>query len=205
MGFLKGQDQISLLFGGSQDAESTTSNEQVVTSGALKAFRFVDTTTKEVVYICSDGSLCAPSIIQLFTSSKTDEVVSAKANQRLTAELYGFMVPWENTMMFKTNTPKPEGKDPGGGAACSIVSNVSGHRKKLTELGDILARYSGGNRFDLTDAILSGARKLTGAPNFCALTEIVMRWMDKRRSMYGGLRYFYRPVSSYYSKHKGKK
>jgi hypothetical protein len=60
-------------------------------------------------------------------------------------------------------------------------------------------------RYDLTDEILTGIRKLQGAPNFCALMEIVMRWMDVRRDMYGSRRFFYRPLSSYYSKHKGKK
>ena len=107
--------------------------------------------------------------------------------------------------MFKTNTPSPVGKIPGGGAACSIVSNVSGHRKKITTLGDILAVHSAGNRYDLTDGMLTAVRKLTGAPSFCALMEIIMRWMDLRKALYGGKRLFYRPLSAYYSKHRSKK
>jgi hypothetical protein len=106
--------------------------------------------------------------------------------------------------MFKTNEPKPEGVPPAGGAACSIVSNVTGHRKKLVLLGEILNRFTG-YRFDLTDEILTGTRKITSAVNYCALMEIVMRWMDLRRTKYGGLRYFYRPLSAYYSGHKEKK
>ena len=105
--------------------------------------------------------------------------------------------------MFKTNEPKPEGKPPGGGAACAIVSTVKGHRMKLVVLGELLNRYTGAT-LDLTEDVLTGRRKLTGAPSFCALLEIVLRWMDIRRDQYGGLRYFYRPLSSYYSEHKAK-
>jgi hypothetical protein len=117
------------------------------------------------------------------------------------------MVPWENTIMFKTNNANnAEGKPPGPGAACSIVSTVKGHRMKLEQLGNILARFHNENHFDLTEYSLAmGPRKLTGAQSFCALMEIVMRWMDVRKELYGGLRYFYRPLSSFYSKHKSKK
>jgi hypothetical protein len=200
--FLKGQEQIALLKEGVEYAGAAAEPFNG-TAGSVQAYRCLDNSTKEPFYICSDGP-CPPSVLQIFTGSKTDEVINSVANQRTAAPLYGFMVPWENTMMFKTNVPSPEGKPPGGGAACSIVSNVSGHRKKLVELGDILATQ-GGHRFDLTDATLTGARKLQGAPNFCALLEIVLRWMDVRRSQYGGRRFFYRPLASYYSKHKSKK
>jgi hypothetical protein len=119
--------------------------------------------------------------------------------------MYGFMVPWQNSIMFKTNEPKPVGKDPGPGAACSIVSTVKSHRTKIIQLGAILGRYDPGNTYDLTDPILTGTRKLTGAPAFCALMEIIMRWMDIRKERYGGLRFFYRPLSAFYSKHKSRK
>jgi hypothetical protein len=77
---------------------------------------------------------------------------------------------------------------------------------KLVDLGKILAKYHEGNVFELTEDLLStGPRKLQGAPSFCALTEVVLRWMDIRKESYGGLRYFYRPLASFYSKHKSKK
>jgi hypothetical protein len=202
--FIKGPDQVSLIHE-TVPHVGEAGDEQYMMAGTVKALRYLAVDTREPVYICSDGTTCPPSVLQLFTGSKTDPVVTARANVKVSADLYGFMVPWENTMMFKTNTPKPEGKDPGGGAACSIVSNVTGHRKKLTELGTILANYSEGNSFDLTDAMLTGGRKLTGAPNFCALMEIVLRWMDVRKALYGNKRYFYRPLSAYYSKHRSKK
>jgi Type III restriction enzyme, res subunit len=201
--FLKGVEQMELQKEGVEYAE-VAAEPFNGSAGSVKAYRYMDHVTKEPAYMCSDG-ICPPSVLQLFTSSKTDEVINAVANQRTASELYGFMVPWENTNMFKTNTPSPEGKPPGGGAACSIVSNVSGHRKKLVELGTMLAQTHDGKAFDLTEHNLSVVRKLQGAPNFCALTEIVLRWMDVRRSLYGGRRFFYRPLAAYYSKHKSKK
>ena len=210
--FLKGKEQVALLTIKIvlNDGEAPRSvpyiddvnDEQSITYGTINAVRYMDLSRKAPVYLCGEAE-CAPSIVKTITSSPTDTVVKTKANQRTAAEIYGFMVPWKNTMMFKTNEPKPEGKPPGGGAACAIVSTVKGHRMKLVVLGEILNRYTA-SRLDLIEDILTGSRKLTGAPSFCALLEIVLRWMDIRRDQYGGLRYFYRPLSSYYSEHKAK-
>ena len=195
----------------SEDApylEEAIDPEQTIRAGAgpaaITAFRYLDPISHEPVYLCNDA-VCPPSILNVFKASKTDPVVNAVADQTTAGEIYGTLVPWERSYIFKTNAPKPKGKEPGGGAACSIVSTVSGHKKKLVEIGDILARFSEGKRFDLTDEQFKGGRKLQGAPNFCALMEIVLRWMDIRRLRYGGLRFFYRPLSAYYSKHKSKK
>jgi hypothetical protein len=200
---LKGVDQIALLQEGGENVEDLKA-EQEVNSGSITAFRYMDIPRGEPVYVCNK-SACPPSILQLFISSKTDPVINARANQTTAAEFYGFMVPWQNSIMFKINEPKPVGKDPGSGAACSIVSTVKIHKTRILNLGAILTRYDSGDTYDLTDSVMLGTRKLTGAPAFCALMEIIMRWMDIRREKYGGLRYFYRPLSAYYSKHKGKK
>lgn len=210
--FLKGKEQVALLTIQVQlvAGEGTRpvpyideiNDEQSISYGTINAVRYMDLSRKVPIYLCGDAE-CAPSIVKTITSSPTDTIVKAKANQRTAAEIYGFMVPWKNTMMFKTNEPKPEGKPPGGGAACAIVSTVKGHRMKLVVLGELLNRYTG-TTLDLTEDVLTGRRKLTGAPSFCALLEIVLRWMDIRRDQYGGLRYFYRPLSSYYSEHKAK-
>ncbi len=202
--FLKGPEQVALLEEEAVHIEDV-GNEQTLTSGSVKAYRFLDISKHEPVYKCG-ATVCPPSIIQLFISSKTDPVINAKAHQRVAGELYGFMVPWGNIMMFKTNTPKPAGKEPSSGKACSIVSTVKGHKMTLIELGTIIARYDDGKTYDLTDKLITERKPvLTGASNYCALVEIVMRWMDVRRDQYGGLHYFYRPLSSFYSKHKGKK
>lgn len=200
---LKGSDQVALLQESGANLNEAR-DEQEIKSGSMTAFRYLDISSREPIYVCN-GASCPPSVLQLFISSKTDPVINAKAYQTTTAELYGFMVPWQNSIMFKTNEPKPVGKEPGPGAACSIVSTVKSHRTKIIQLGEILSRYDPEHRYDLTEDILTKTRKLTGAPAFCALMEIVFRWMDIRKEKYGGLRYFYRPLSAYYSKHKGKK
>ena len=200
--FFKGPEQIQLL---NEDLESAKSaaSEQILNAGSINAVRYMDIGKKEPIYQCS-GAPCPPSVLKLFTDSKIDPVVNAKANKKVSANPYGFMVVWENDIMFKTNDAKnEEGKPPGSGAACSIVSNVKGHRMKLVELGKILAKYHDGNQFELTEESLS--KSLNGAPSYCALTEIIMRWMDLRKESYGSKRYFYRPLSSYYSGHKSKK
>jgi len=204
--FFTGPEQIALLEA-NVDMAFEGGNEQFRKEGSVTVSRYIDITTKEPIYMCAGSIPCPPSVMKLFVESKTDPVVQAKANSKVSANPYGFMVVWENVIMFKTNDAKnAEGKPPGSGAACSIVSNVKGHRMKLVQLGDILARYNAGNNFELTEDLLAtGPRRLTGAPSFCALMEIVMRWMDVRKELHGGLRYFYRPLSSFYSKHKSKK
>jgi hypothetical protein len=204
--FLKGPEQVALLEANVPMAFEG-GNEQYKKEGSVTVSRYLDVISKEPVYMCAGSTPCPPAVLKIFTESKTDPVVTAKANSKVSANPYGFMVVWENAIMFKTNDAKnPEGKPPGPGAACSIVSTVKGHRMKLEQLGEILAKYNAGNKFDLTEALLGlGPRKLSGASSFCALMEVVMRWMDVRRELYGGLRYFYRPLSSFYSKHKSKK
>ena len=206
--FLKGSEQISMLEKNVPYSSEASGFEQYIKLSDTKTvWRYLDTTTREPVYICEGQTVCPPSIVKVITSSKTDPVVNARSSRNLTAEIYGFMVVWEKAIMFKTNEPPPDGKDPGQGAACAIVSTVKGHRMKLVDIGNVLHRFlKDEGRFGLTESNLSsGPRKLQGAPAFCALMEIVLRWMDLRRSQYGGLRYFYRPLSSYYSKHKSKR
>jgi len=203
--FIKGPEQVALIEQAIPSADEA-GNEQYMVAGSVTASRYLDIQTKAPIYLCDKGTTCPPSVLKLFTDSKTDPVVTAVANNKVSAVPYGFMVVWENDIMFKTNDAKnAEGKPPGSGAACSIVSNVKGHRMKLVDLGAILAKYTG-HHFELTEqSLATGPRKLQGAPSFCALMEIVMRWMDVRKDTYGGLRYFYRPLSSFYSKHKSKK
>ena len=200
--FIKPKEQIALLQEG-VPYQDIAADEQIVVLDTITAFRLLDIESGRSLYVCGDR-LCADSLIQQFEKSKTDNVLLARANQKVSAEIYGFMVPWEGNIMFKTNVPKPEGTAPAGGAACAIVSNVTGHRNKIVLLGDILSRFTGTN-YDLTNETLTVTRKMTSAINYCALMEIVMRWMDVRRAKYGGFRYFYRPLSAFYSGHKGKK
>ena len=201
----KGLEQIGMIESSIPLAEEG-GNEQFMIEGSIKATRYLDILTKEPIYFCGIKTACAPSVIKLLLASKKDAVINAKADITSASSIYGFMVIWENQIMFKTNrATNPVGTIPGPGSACSIVSTVKTHRMKLVELGNMLHTYTG-NRFELEEEILStGYRKLVGAAPFCALMEIVLRWMDIRKDLYGGKRYFYRPLASFYSKHKSKK
>jgi hypothetical protein len=201
--FLKGPEQIAILNNPTAKDLADVNSEQVVPTGQMTVYRYIDVKNFAPVYLCNDA-VCPPSIIQIVIASKTDTTVNARANQKLTARIYGIMTPTKNKMIFKMNEPRPEGKPPSAGSICEIVSTVKSHRMKLIRLGEILHEHTE-KYYDLTEESLTRVRKLTGAPNFCALMEIVMRWMDIRRARYGGLRYFYRPMASYYSGHRSKK
>jgi hypothetical protein len=201
--FLKGPEQIAILNTPNAKDLAEVNTEQVVPTGQMTVYRYIDVKNFAPVYLCNDA-VCPPSIIQIVIASKTDTTVNARANQKLTARIYGIMTPTKNKMIFKMNEPRPEGKPPSAGSICEIVSTVKSHRMKLITLGEILHEHTE-KHYDLTETSLTSVRKLTGAPNFCALMEIVMRWMDIRRARYGGLRYFYRPMASYYSGHRSKK
>ena len=204
--FIKGRDQVTLY---RRDAPNVkvAADEQVVEFGLRTAFRYLDIESGGVIYICEDGTRCDKSdaaVYRQMIQSKTDPIILARANQRTSAAFYGFMVPWEKTLLiFKTNDkPSVEGKDPSRGLACALISTVKTHLRKLEALGLVLnAKH--GSHYSLTESDLwSGPRKLVGAHSYCALLEIVLRWMDRRRGEYGAQRYFYRPISSYYSKHR---
>lgn len=207
--FLNVDQQLALYTSDESYIEIVADPEYQATSGSgskrVTAYRYLKIDTKSVVYLCnpSTKTVCSPAEIQAYTSSKTDIVITAVADQTTTGELYGALVPWENGLMFKSYKPVKKGKEPSGGSACVISSTVSAHKKKLIELGLILARYTGGSHFDLLDdTFKKGApRNLSGASNLCTLMEIILRWMDLRKQYYGNLRYFYRPISAFYSKH----
>ena len=97
------------------------------------------------------------------------------------------------------------------------MSNMSEHKKRLEALGDYMIAAGLGNMLlkkdDLREDITYASRKAgamdeafksTKVENpirICALTELVLRYMDANRA--GGRRWFYRPVAAAYAGHKG--
>jgi len=182
-------------------------NEHIVKYESRTMVRFVGLESEKLIYINEQGQQAdkaEPAIFRVFRDLKDDLLLNERANQRITADFYGFMVPWNKQFfIFKTNDrPALEGKDPGRGLACSLISTVKTHFQKLERLGKILLEKTG-NDFSLTEQeLIKGSRKLSGAQSYCALFEIVLRWMDKRRDILDRKRFFYRPIASYYSKHR---
>jgi hypothetical protein len=204
--FIRGEDQVALIMSNVSHLD-IVANEQIVQYESRTMVRFVDLESEKMIYINEQGQQAdkaEPAIFRVFRDLKDDLLLNERANQRITADFYGFMVPWNKQFfIFKTNDrPALEGKDPGRGLACSLISTIKTHFQKLERLGKILLEKTG-NDFSLTDQeLIKGARKLSGAQSYCALFEIVLRWMDKRRDILDRKRFFYRPIASYYSKHR---
>lgn len=208
----------------------TTAQEQIVKSGTKEAFRYIDAFTGFIQYVC-EGKACAPAVAMLFENKKDDPLRGLQANRYTAGRIYGFIVPKgkEGRLIFKTiDAPADRDKPPPKGAECDNVSTVAHHIKMLKEIGDIY-QAERAPRFLLVDHVLDEKtrrlkerkeakdagravtatnpnRSFENANKACALKNLVLRWLDKfisRREGAQKTRYFYRPISSYKSGHKG--
>lgn len=183
--------------------------------------RYLNPVDGSVVFMCGDAP-CSRAIIDAMKKEDpmgriavTEETTAGEAADG-TKLVYGFSVPKNGHIVFKTNvTPEP-GKKLGRGGECAIVSNMSEHKKRLEALGDYMIAAGLGNMLlkkeDLREDITYGSRKGVADEAFksmkvenpiriCTLTELVLRYMDASRA--GGKRWFYRPVAAAYAGHKG--
>ena len=201
----------------------TVAVEQRVQKGTTKAFRYIDVLTGIVKYVCETGP-CSDAVARVFESDTTDPLVSIKVNTATTAPLYGFMVHKgkERSLVFKTSSPPPVGGKVEKGGECAIVSTIAYHIKMLKDIAEIL-KDKGYPALILRDDVLDekerrkAHKKSTGItiarnPNrsfenairACALKDLILRWADcMERGRPGGLRFFYRPLASLKSGHKG--
>lgn len=170
--------------------------------GRINITRHVNPVDGSLLYICEDGEPCRKAYVDAVERDKTDDPMKRiDLTERRTGKIYGFMVPKNGTMVFKTNEPvATAGTKPGRGAECAIVSNMTEHLKKLYTLGEILER-AGMTDFQLNNVVLLGTHKVVHANRACCLLELVLRYMDKL--VLGEKQWFYRPVASYYTGHKG--
>ena len=170
----------------------------------IKIYRFIDSKTGKMMYICDGNKECARSFVDFIERDEPgiDAGKKTQIKQINTGGLYGFIVPKMDGMVFKTNEPPLEGKKLGVGAECGNVSTMGKHIPKLETLGIILER-NGYTNFDLTEVKLKiSPRKIINAARACTLMELMLRYMDM--SSINGKRWFYREVSSYYKGHKGR-
>jgi len=170
-------------------------NEDVFRLGRIEVQRFMNPENGEIMYMC-DGEPCRAAVVDEVERGTVKPVVG----QTETGELYGFIVPKNGALVFKTNEPPEPGKKLGKGAECQIVSNITEHNKKLVRLGGVLRRAEL-NDLDLRLVVLVEERKLENATRSCCLLELVCRYMDLQRV--NGKRWFYGPVMSWYSGHRG--
>ena len=202
--------------------------EQIVKKGSSEAFRYIDTTTGVLKYVC--GSLpCSEAVTRVFESDPEDSIRNVKVNTTTTGPLYGFIVPKskERRLVFKTASPPAPGGAPEKGGECAIISTISFHVKMLKDISNML-EAEGYPRFILVDEVLdekarkrveraeakAAGRKSTvvsgreertfeNAVKACALKNIVLRWMTIMQDAKGGKRYFFRPIAAMKSGHKG--
>jgi hypothetical protein len=224
---LRPMEQLHLLEGGNELTLKTAS-EQIVKKGATDAFRFIDSTTGLIKYMCGTVS-CSDAITRVFESDPDDPLRNLQANTQTTGQIYGFIVPKakERRLVFKTSSaPPPPGGKPEKGGECAIISTISWHIQMLKEISNILVA-EGYPRFILTDDILDekarkklekqeakaagrstastakSARTFENAVRACALKDIMLRWLTIMQAPKGGKRYFYRPIAALKSGHKG--
>jgi hypothetical protein len=227
---LRPNEQLQLVQSGDAFAQ-LAGKEQLVEQGGVKAFRFVDSITGVLKYMCGTAA-CSEAIKREFESNPNDPMRGLIVNRETTGPFYGFIVPKakERRLIFKRSSPP----DPGGklekGGECAIISAISHHITMLKQVSEMLVA-EGFPRFILTEDILDEktrkkkereVAKATGrkvvsevrrpgrvfenAVRACALNDIILRWMDimmKVSPRPGAKRYFYRPIAALKSGHKG--
>jgi hypothetical protein len=175
--------------------------EQRIASGRTVAFRFLNPNTGVLEYIC-EGKPCPPSYIAVFASEPSDTLRSLKADTRTTAPVYGTVSYKRGKFIFKTNNPVTPDKDaPGIGLECATLSTTSHTLEILRDIGRKAGEVFGSD-LGLNDAEFT-RRPFASATKVCSLTDISLRLLDRIRA--GKVRWFYRPISAFLTKHKGTK
>jgi hypothetical protein len=186
--------------------------EQILASG--KYYRYMSLQPPyKLKYWCGDKQ-CGDALSNVLDKDSKDVYAKLEANIETTGPIYGFIVPREGGYLtFKTNEKIAAlGVAPGDGEECKIIQKVSHHLTMLYKIGEILVSQ-GFPDFDLTTSVLykkkvvKGAeeiesRQVESAIRYCALKEIILRWMDI--SKVANKRWFYRPISSAKTKHTAK-
>lgn len=166
-------------------------------------FRFVSSNPPfNIVYWC-DNKLCDQIVIDLLEKDSSDPYNKLKANTETSGPIYGFMVPKAGSLMsFKMVGIKSrvaEGDyDPPDGAECKGIQTKEPKKKILLNLATIL-KESRLPDFNLNEEHLEKPKAIENTNAYCALIELVLRWMDIKKVKH--LRWFYRPISAYKTKH----
>ena len=168
--------------------------------GRILVNRFMDPKTGEIQYLCEGGKVCLKSIIDDIKRDKSEQLKAFNVNTKTTGEPYGFIVPKNGDVVFKTAEPPGEGGKIGRGKECGNVSTMTGHIINLVQIGDIL-KSAGKTDFDLNRGVILGLRKIKNSTRACTLIDILIRYLDADNIR--AKRWFFRPVQAFYTGHKG--
>jgi hypothetical protein len=168
--------------------------------GKMIVNRYLHPKTGAVYFTCEEGKECMKSVVDQIQRSTTDPLRQLQVNKKTTGMLYGYNVPKDGHMVFKTNkSPEVNGKI-GRGSECMIVSNVKEHLINLMSIGEILQTHVHTN-FNLDRESLITERSIKGSVRICTLMNVLLRFMDAERI--NDKRWFFRSVEAYYTGHKG--
>jgi hypothetical protein len=168
--------------------------------GRILINRFMDPKTGEIQYLCEGGKVCQKSIIDDIKRDKSEQIKAFNVNTKTTGEPYGFIVPKNGDVVFKTAEPPTDGGKIGRGKECGNVSTMTGHIANLVQIGDIL-KAAGKTDFDLNRGVILGLRKIKNSTRACTLMDILIRYLDADNIK--AKRWFFRPVQAFYTGHKG--
>ena len=192
------EEQIFLVFNtGLNVLECIKENQYSL--GRILVNRFIDPKTGEIQYLCEGGKVCLKSIIDDIKRDKTEALRTFGVNTKTTGDPYGFIVPKNGDVVFKSAEPPSEGGKIGRGKECGNVSTMTGHIANLIVIGDIL-KATGKTDFDLNRGTVLGSRKIKNSTRACTLIDILTRYLDADRIQ--DKRWFFRPVQAFYSGHK---
>lgn len=183
-------------------AVQEVAKEQVLSSGTERIIRTVNYDTNRLEYLCADGRPCSKGVIEAFEEEGGDPIQGRSAKVGQTGRLYGFMVPKRGKIVFKTLTPHKEGAKPDRGQECEIITAPSHYIDKLIEIGKAYTE-AGRPNLDLDRAHLTTSTNIINTRRGCALLDLILRYTDKLRLQ--GRRWFFRPIASYWSGHRGVK
>jgi hypothetical protein len=168
--------------------------------GRILVNRFIDPKTGEIQFMCEGGKVCLKSVIDDIKRDTAEPLRTFSLNNKTTGEPYGFIVPKNGDVVFKSAEPPFEGGKVGRGKECGNVSTMTGHIANLVRVGDIL-KAAGKSDFDLNRGIVLGTRKIKNSTRACTLIELLSRYLDADKIQ--GKRWFFRPVQAFYTGHRG--
>jgi len=193
------QEQTFLVYStGLNVLECIRENQYLL--GKILVNRFIDPKRNEIQFICEGGQICLKSVVDEIKRDSSEPLRTFIVNNKTTGGPYGFVVPKNGDVVFKTADPPYEGSKINRGKECGNVSTMTGHISNLVEIGDIL-KAAGKSDFDLNRGIILGTRKIKNSTRACTLINLLIRYLDA--DMLNGKRWFFRPVQTYYTGHKG--
>jgi len=119
-------------------------------------FRYVNSRNGGIEYMCGKEK-CSQAEVRILEKDPLDPMNSLEANRDTTGRIYGFIIPKikEGKFVLKTNDVSVnKGVIPNKGKECENVSTISGHKKQLVEIREILVGL-GYPPFLLTDSVLN--------------------------------------------------